>query len=259
MPSARLIVCLDVREGRTVKGTRFEDLQDLGDPVEMAARYEAEGIDEVVFLDITASSEGRSTVLDVASATASQVFVPLIIGGGIRTLDDARAALNAGADKVCLTSPAVERPELISEVAGAFGSQCAVANVDAARVDGSWEVRTHMATGRTGLDAVDWAIECAKLGAGELLVTSIDRDGTRDGYDLPLIRSMREAVTIPIIASGGAGSAEHVIAAFDAGADAALLAGAIHDGTLAIPALKEAMSDAGLRVREVAPSDTEAT
>ncbi len=259
MPSARLIVCLDVREGRTVKGTRFEDLQDLGDPVEMAARYEAEGIDEVVFLDIAASSEGRSTVLDVASATASQVFVPLIIGGGIRTLDDARAALNAGADKVCLTSPAVERPELISEVAGAFGSQCAVANVDAARVDGSWEVRTHMATGRTGLDAVDWAIECAKLGAGELLVTSIDRDGTRDGYDLPLIRSMREAVTIPIIASGGAGNAQHVIAAFDAGADAALLAGAIHDGTLTIPALKEAMSDAGLRVREVEPSGTEAT
>lgn len=259
MPSARLIVCLDVREGRTVKGTRFEDLQDLGDPVEMAARYEAEGIDEVVFLDIAASSEGRSTVLDVAAETASQVFVPLIIGGGIRTLDDARAALNAGADKVCLTSPAVERPELISEVAGAFGSQCAVANVDAARVDGSWEVRTHMATGRTGLDAVDWAIECAKLGAGELLVTSIDRDGTRDGYDLPLIRSMREAVTIPIIASGGAGSAEHVIAAFDAGADAALLAGAIHDGTLAIPALKEAMSDAGLRVRQVAPSGTQAT
>lgn len=256
MPSARLIVCLDVREGRTVKGTQFEDLQDLGDPVEMAARYEAEGIDEVVFLDIAASSEGRSTVLDVAAATASEVFVPLVIGGGIRTLDDARAALNAGADKVCLTSPAVERPELISEVAGAFGSQCAVANVDAARVDGAWEVRTHMATGHTGLDAVDWAIECAQRGAGELLVTSIDRDGTRDGYDLPLIRSMREAVSIPIIASGGAGSAEHVIAAFDAGADAALLAGAIHDGSLTIPSLKEAMSDAGLRVREVAASST---
>lgn len=254
MPSARLIVCLDVRDGRTVKGTRFEDLQDLGDPMEMAARYEAEGIDEVVFLDIAASSEGRSTVLDVAEATASQVFVPLVIGGGIRTVDDARAALNAGADKVCLTSPAVERPELIAEVASAFGSQCAVANVDAARVDRSWEVRTHMATGSTGLDAVDWAIECARLGAGELLVTSIDRDGTRDGYDLPLIRSMREAVTIPIIASGGAGSAEHVIAAFDAGADAALLAGAIHDGTLRIPELKDAMSDAGLRVREVAAS-----
>ena len=205
MPSARLIVCLDVREGRTVKGTRFEDLQDLGDPVEMAARYEAEGIDEIVFLDIAASSEGRSTVLDVAAATASQVFVPLVIGGGIRTLGEARAALNAGADKVCLTSPAVERPELITEVAEAFGSQCAVANVDAAKVDGGWEVRTHMATARTGLDAVDWAIECAKRGAGELLVTSIDRDGTRDGYDLPLLRSMREAVTIPIIASGWGG------------------------------------------------------
>jgi imidazole glycerol-phosphate synthase subunit HisF len=257
MPSARLIVCLDVREGRTVKGTQFEDLQDLGDPAEMAARYEADGIDEIVFLDIAASTEGRSTILDVAAATASEVFVPLVIGGGIRTLDDARAALNAGADKVCLTSPAVERPELISEVAEAFGSQCAVANIDAKRGEGSWEVRTHMATGETGLDAVDWAIECARRGAGELLVTSIDRDGTRDGYDLPLIRSMREAVTIPIIASGGAGSAEHVIAAFDAGADAALLAGAIHDGTLQIPALKEAMADAGLRVREVPTSPTD--
>jgi imidazole glycerol-phosphate synthase subunit HisF len=256
MPSARLIVCLDVREGRTVKGRQFEDLQDLGDPVEMAARYEAEGIDEIVFLDIAASSEGRSTVVDVASATASQVFVPLVIGGGIRSLEEARAALNAGADKVCLTSPAVERPELITEVAEAFGSQCAVANIDAARVEGGWEVRTHMATGRTDLDAVDWAIECARRGAGELLVTSIDRDGTRDGYDLPLLRSMREAVTIPIIASGGAGSAEHVIAAFDAGADAALLAGALHDGSLTVPSLKEAMSDAGLRVREVAQSDT---
>jgi imidazole glycerol-phosphate synthase subunit HisF len=249
MPSARLIVCLDVREGRTVKGTRFEDLQDLGDPVEMATRYEDDGVDELVFLDVAASSEGRSTVLDTASATAAAVFVPLVIGGGIRTLEEARAALNAGADKVCLTSPAVERPELIDEVATAFGSQCAVANIDAARTDAGWEVRTHMATGRTDLDAVEWATECAARGAGELLVTSIDRDGTRDGYDLPLIRSMREAVTIPIIASGGAGSAEHVIAAFDAGADAALLAGAIHDGTLRIPELKEAMADAGLRVR----------
>jgi imidazole glycerol-phosphate synthase subunit HisF len=250
MPSARIIVCLDVRDGRTVKGTRFEDLQDLGDPVEMAARYEADGVDELVFLDIAASTEGRSTVLDVAAATAATVFVPLVIGGGIRTLEEARAALNAGADKVCLTSPAVERPELITEVAETFGSQCAVANIDAARTDAGWEVRTHMATGATGIDAVEWAEECAKRGAGELLITSIDRDGTRDGYDLPLLRSMREAVTIPIIASGGAGSAEHVIAAFDAGADAALLAGAIHDGTLTLPALKEAMADAGLRVRD---------
>jgi cyclase len=251
MPSARLIACLDVRDGRTVKGTRFEDLQDLGDPVSMAAAYEADGIDELVFLDIAASSEGRPTVLDVAAATASEVFVPLVIGGGIRTLDDARAALNAGADKVCLTSPAVERPELIDEVATTFGSQCAVANIDAARTEKGWEVRTHMATGRTDLDAVEWAAECAARGAGELLVTSIDRDGTRDGYDLPLLRSIREAVSVPIIISGGAGSAEHVIAAFDAGADAALLAGALHDGTLSVAGLKAAMGDAGLRVREV--------
>jgi cyclase len=255
MPSARLIVCLDVREGRTVKGTRFEDLQDLGDPVTMASAYERDGIDEIVFLDIAASSEGRSTVLDVAADTASQVFVPLVIGGGIRTLDEARAALNAGADKVCLTSPAVERPELIGEVAEAFGSQCAVANVDAARTEEGWEVRTHMATGRTGLDAIAWATECAERGAGELLVTSVDRDGTRDGYDLALLRSMREAVSVPIIASGGAGSAEHVIAAFDAGADAALLAGALHDGTLSVLGLKTAMADAGLRVRETASAE----
>ena len=250
MPSARLIVCLDVRDGRTVKGTRFEDLQELGDPTEMAAAYEADGIDEVVFLDVAASTEGRSTVLDLASATAERVFVPLIIGGGIRTLDEARAALHAGADKVCLTTPAVERPELITEVAEAFGSQCAVANLDAARVDSHWELRTRMATESTGIDAVEWAAQCVARGAGELLVTSIDRDGTREGYDLPLLRAIRDEVTVPIIASGGAGSAEHVVAAFDAGADAALLAGALHDGTLTVPSLKSAMLDAGLRVRE---------
>jgi imidazole glycerol-phosphate synthase subunit HisF len=249
MPSARLIVCLDVRDGRTVKGTRFEDLKDLGDPVEMAAAYEAEGIDEVVFLDVTASAEGRSTVLDVAAQTAERVFVPLVIGGGIRTLDEARAVLHAGADKVCLTTPAVERPELITEVAEAFGSQCAVANVDAAKVEGGWEVRTRMATEATGLDAVDWAIECVARGAGELLLTSVDRDGTRDGYDLALLAAVREAVHVPIIASGGAGEAAHIVAAFDAGADAALLAGALHDGSLTVGGLKEALADAGLRVR----------
>ena len=255
MPSARLIVCLDVRDGRTVKGTRFEDLRDIGDPVAMAAAYEREGADEVVFLDIAASSEGRSTVLDVATRTAASVFIPLVIGGGIRTVDDARAALNAGADKVCLTSPAVQRPELITEVAERFGAQCAVANVDAARVGSGWEVRTHMATGRPGLDAVEWAAECVARGAGELLVTSVDRDGTRSGYDLDLIAEVRDVVDVPVIASGGAGSADHVIAAFLAGADAALLAGALHDGSLRIAELKGAMADAGLRVRE--PAGTE--
>jgi cyclase len=249
VPSARLIVCLDVRDGRVVKGRQFEDLRDLGDPVEMAAAYERDGADELVFLDVAASAEGRTTLLDVAERTASQVFIPLVIGGGIRTLDEARAALNAGADKVCLTSPAVERPELITEVAEAFGSQCVVANVDAKREDGHWEVRTKMATEATGLDAVEWAEECVRRGAGELLVTSIDADGTRAGYDLPLLRSIREAVSVPLIASGGAGSAQHVVAAFDAGCDAALLAGALHDGTLQVAALKEAMVDAGLRVR----------
>jgi len=253
MPSARLIACLDVRDGRTVKGTRFENLKELGDPVAMAAGYERDGIDELVLLDVAASTEGRGTVLDVAAAAAAEVFVPLVIGGGIRTLDEARAALNAGADKVCLTSPAVDRPELITEVAEAFGAQCVVANVDAAAVNGSWEVRTRMATERTGLDAVGWVTQCVDRGAGEVLLTSVDRDGTRDGYDLALIREVRDAVTIPIIASGGAGTAEHVIAAFDAGADAALLAGALHDGSLTVAGLKEAMADAGLRVRDAGP------
>ena len=250
MPSARVIVCLDVRAGRTVKGTRFEDLVDVGDPVAMAAGYERAGADELVFLDIAASSEGRSTILDTATATADRVFIPLVVGGGIRTADDAAAALTAGADKVCLTSPAVARPALIDEVAGRFGSQCAVANLDAARRStGGWEVRTHMATGATGRDAVAWAVECASRGAGELLVTSVDRDGTRAGYDLELLEAVRAEVDVPIIASGGAGSTADVIAAFRAGADAALLAGALHDGTLEVAGIKAAMLEAGLRVR----------
>jgi len=249
MPSARLIVCLDVRGARTVKGTRFEGLRDVGDPVEMAAAYEAEGIDEVVILDIAASSEGRGPSLEVATRAAETVFVPLIIGGGIRSVDEARDALNAGADKVCLTSPAVARPALIGEVAERFGAQCAVANVDAARAEGGWEVRTHMATGRTGRDAIAWAAECVERGAGELLVTSVDADGTRGGYDLELLSAIRAAVDVPIIASGGAGTSEHVVAAFAAGADAALLAGALHDGTLRVRDVKVAMAAAGLRVR----------
>ena len=255
MPSARVIVCLDVRAGRTVKGTRFEGLVDIGDPVAMAADYERDGADEVVFLDIAASSEGRSTVLDTATRTAATVFIPLVIGGGIRTLDDARAALDAGADKVCLTSPAVARPALITEVAERFGAQCAVANVDAARTDaGGWEVRTHMATGRTGLDAIAWATECVERGAGELLVTSVDRDGTRSGYDLELLAAVRDAVDVPVIASGGAGTTDHVVEAFRAGADAALLAGALHDGTLSVADVKAALSAAGFEVRDTQPA-----
>jgi cyclase len=256
MPTARVIVCLDVRDGRTVKGTRFEDLRELGDPVSMSASYEAQGADELVFLDIAASTEGRSTVLDVARATAESVFIPLVIGGGIRTLADARAALNAGADKVCLTSPAVRRPELITEVAQAFGAQCAVANIDALRSGSSWEVRTHMATGVTGLDAVRWARECVERGAGELLVTSIDADGTRGGYDTELLAAVRDAVGVPVIASGGAGTVEHVVDAFRAGADAALLAGAIHDGSLRVAEIKAGLAAAGYEVRTVAPATT---
>jgi len=250
MPTARLIVCLDVREGRTVKGTNFASLRDVGDPVAMAAAYERDGIDEVVILDIAASSEGRGPSLGVATRAAESVFVPLVIGGGIRTVEEARDALNAGADKVCLTSPAVARPELISEVAERFGAQCAVANVDAARAASGWEVRTHMATGRSGRDAVAWARECVERGAGELLVTSVDADGTREGYDLELLAAVRAAVEVPIIASGGAGTAAHVVAAFGAGADAALLAGALHDGSLSVAEVKSAMAAAGLRVRD---------
>lgn len=258
MPSARVIACLDVRDGVTVKGTRFADLREVGDTVAMAAAYEAQGVDEVVLLDIAASSENRATLLDVARRTAEAVFVPLVIGGGIRTVEGARRCLDAGADKVCLTSPAVERPGLIDEVAAAFGAQCTVANVDARRTGSSWEVRTRMATRTTGLDAVAWATECVERGAGELLVTSIDADGTRAGYDLALIAAVRAAVDVPIIASGGAGTTEHVVEAFRAGADAALLAGVLHDGVLAVADVKAALAAAGLEVRDVATTGADA-
>lgn len=252
MLTHRVIVCLDVKGGRVVKGTQFVQLRDVGDPVELAERYEREGADEIVFLDISASAEERATLLDVARATAERLFVPLTIGGGIQSADDVARALRAGADKVSLNSSAVRTPEVLSEAAALFGAQCVVASIDAKRVDGRWEVFTHGGRTPTGLDAVAWARECVARGAGEILLTSIDRDGARSGYELELTRAVAEAVDVPVIASGGAGSAGDVVAAItDAHADAALVAGIVHDGTTTIQDIKRAMAGAALAVRTV--------
>lgn len=249
----RLIVCLDVRGGRVVKGTRFVDLRDVGDPVELAARYEAEGADEIVFLDISASSEERSTMLDVARRTAERLFIPLTIGGGVRSAQDVARVLRAGADKVSLNSAAVSRPEILRDAADLFGSQCVVASIDARLIDGEWRVVTHGGRTLTELRAVAWARECVDRGAGEILLTSIDRDGERRGYDLALTRTVADAVPVPVIASGGAGTAEHVIEAMQAGgADAALVAGILHDGITTVAAIKSSMRGAALAVREAA-------
>jgi cyclase len=249
----RLIVCLDVDNGRVVKGTQFVGLRDVGDPVELATRYEAEGADEIVFLDITATHQGRGTTLELARRTAERLFIPLTIGGGIDSVESMSAALRAGADKVGVNSAAVRRPELITEGAERFGAQCIVASIDAKRDGNRW--RVYVAGGRTPTerDAVEWAIECAERGAGEILLTSIDRDGARVGYDLELTRTIAAAVSVPVIASGGAGTAAHVRAAIaEGGADAALVAGILHDGTTTVRALKDAMRAADLPVREVA-------
>ncbi|MFI5246209.1 MAG: imidazole glycerol phosphate synthase subunit HisF [Gemmatimonadales bacterium] len=249
----RVIVCLDVSGGRVVKGVRFEGLRDVGDPVELAERYEREGADEIVFLDIGATHEARGTILDLARRTAERLFIPLTIGGGIRTVDDMAGALRAGADKVGVNSAAVHRPAILTEGARRFGAQCIVASIDARREGTSWRVYTSGARVRTELDAVDWARECVARGAGEILLTSIDCDGARTGYDLELTRTVSQAVTVPVIASGGAGSAGHlsdVIAS--AGADAALVAGILHDGVATVAGLKRAMRDAHIPVRMVA-------
>jgi cyclase len=251
MLTRRLIVCLDVKGGRVVKGTQFVNLRDVGDPVELAARYEGEGADEITFLDISASAEERATLLDVARRTAERLFVPLTIGGGVRSADDVGRALRAGADKVSLNSAAVERPAVLTESAARFGAQCVVASIDAKYTAGGvWEVYTKGGRQPTGLDAVAWAAECVRRGAGEVLLTSIDRDGARTGYDLALTRAVAEAVDVPVIASGGAGRAEHVCdALLDGGADAALVAGILHDGVTTVGALKRAMADAGIPTR----------
>ncbi len=253
MALKRLIPCLDVDRGRVVKGTNFVDIRDAGDPVELAAKYDADGADELVFLDITASHESRDTIVDLARRTANDVFVPFTIGGGIRSVADAQAVLDAGADKVGVNSAALARPELIGELAEVFGAQCVVVAVDAKARGGGWDV--YVQGGRKlveGRDAVGWAREAAERGAGEILLTSMDRDGTSEGYDLPLTRAVADEVPIPVIASGGAGDlgdlAEGII---EGGADAVLVASILHYGHHTIAEAKRAMADAGVPVRLV--------
>jgi cyclase len=251
MLTKRIVPCLDIDRGRVMKGTRFLNLRDVGDPVELAERYEREGADELVLLDITAASDGRAAALDVLRRAAGRVFIPVTLGGGMRTVADMRAALNAGADKVSINSAAVERPALIAEAARAFGSQCVVLAVDVRRADtpSGWEVVTHGGRRPTGRDAVAWMREGAERGAGEILLTSMDRDGTRDGYDVSLLEAASAAVMLPLIASGGAGQPEHLRAALMAGADAALAASIFHDGLYSVGAVKDELAAAGLAVR----------
>lgn len=253
MLTRRLIACLDVQDGRVVKGVKFQSLRDAGDPVALAERYEAEGADEIVFLDIAASVENRGATFDLLRRTAERLFIPLTLGGGVGSADDVGAALRSGADKVSVNSAAVRRPALLTEAAERFGAQCVVASIDAAREAGGWRVYIRGGRTKTALDAVDWARECAARGAGEILLTSIDRDGGRGGYDLGLTRAVAAAVSVPVIASGGAGSAADVCAALlDGGADAALVAGILHDGTVSVTELKSGMLRAGLLVRQAA-------
>ncbi len=253
----RVIPCLDVADGRVVKGVNFVDLKDAGDPVEQARAYDAAGADELCFLDISASHEGRGTLLDIVKRTAEVCFMPLTVGGGVRSVEDARALLLAGADKVAINSAAVARPELVSEIAAKFGSQCVVASVDARRVSqpgepGKWEIFTHGGRKPTGIDAVEYAVKVADLGAGELLVTSMDGDGTQAGYDLELTRTIADAVAIPVIASGGVGNLEHLVDGVREGHASAVLAASIfHFGTHSIAEAHKALRDAGLPARGV--------
>ena len=246
----RIIPCLDVDAGRVVKGVEFVDLRDAGDPVELAARYDAEGADELVFLDITASSDARDVMLDVARRTAEQVFIPFTVGGGIRSTDDARRLLRAGSDKVSVNTAAVARPALIAEIAEEFGSQCTVVAIDARlEASGRFEVVTHGGRRPTGLDAVAWAARAERLGAGEILLTSMDRDGTKEGFDLPLLAAVSGAVNVPLIASGGVGALDHLAEGVGAGADAVLAASIFHFGEYTIAEAKAALTAAGVRVR----------
>jgi cyclase len=249
MLKARVIPCLDVKDGRVVKGVQFVDLVDAGDPVAQAAAYDAAGADELMFLDITASHEGRRAMLEVAARTADQCFMPLAVGGGVRSVEDARALLRAGADKVSLNTAAVEDPHLIARCADAFGSQAVVAAIDARRSGGGWQVFTYGGRRETGLDAIAYAAAVAERGAGEILITSMDRDGAKTGYDLELLAAVSAAAPIPIIASGGAGSAEHLVAAIGAGADAVLAASIFHFGQVSIAEAKRTMASAGIPVR----------
>ena len=250
MLAKRIIPCLDVKEGRVVKGTRFVDLRDAGDPVEVAALYDAQGADELVFLDITASYERRRIMIDVVARTADQAFMPLTVGGGIRSVEDIRDLLRAGADKVSLNTAAVEHPETIRRAAERFGSQCIVLAIDAKRRGEAWEVFVHGGRTATGKDAVAWAVEGGRLGAGEILLTSMDRDGTKDGYDLELTSTVAEAVGIPVIASGGAGTLAHLYDGLTTGkADAALAASMFHYREVTIAEVKRYLAGRGVAVR----------
>jgi cyclase len=257
MLTKRIIPCLDVDKGRVVKGVKFVDLRDAGDPVELAARYDADGADELVFLDITASYEQRDLMLEVATRTAETVFIPLTIGGGIRSVEDVRVLLRAGADKVALNTAAVRRPEVISAAADEFGAQAIVVAIDARRSGpAEWEVYVEGGRAAAALDAVEWAARSCELGAGEILVTSMDADGTTEGYDLELTRAVADAVPVPVIASGGAGAPEHLADAVDpelGGAEAALAASVFHFGTFSIMDAKRALSERGLPVRIATP------
>ncbi|WP_280495359.1 imidazole glycerol phosphate synthase subunit HisF [Nocardia asiatica] len=246
--AVRVIPCLDVDAGRVVKGVNFENLRDAGDPVELAALYDAQGADELTFLDVTASTGDRGTMIDVVTRTAEQIFIPLTVGGGVRTVEDVDRLLRAGADKVSVNTAAIARPEVLREMSERFGSQCIVLSVDARTVpDGQaatpsgWEVTTHGGKRGTGIDAVEWAVRGAELGVGEILLNSMDADGTKAGFDLPMIRAVRAAVTVPVIASGGAGAVEHFAPAVHAGADAVLAASVFHFGDLTIGQVKESM------------------
>jgi imidazole glycerol-phosphate synthase subunit HisF len=253
--AVRVIPCLDVDGGRVVKGVRFADLRDAGDPVELAAIYDREGADELTFLDITASSDDRETTYDVVRRTAEQVFIPLTVGGGVRSCDDVDRLLRAGADKVALNTAAVARPGLLREASRQFGAQCVVLSVDARRspdTESGFEVTTHGGRRGTGIDAVGWARQAEELGAGEILLNSVDADGTKAGFDLPLITAVRGSVCVPVIASGGAGAASHFAPAVEAGANAVLAASLFHFGELSIGAVKQALAAAGHLVRPVA-------
>ncbi len=256
MRNVRVVPCLDVDDGRVVKGVNFVGLKDAGDPVELAKRYDAEGADEIVFLDITASSDDRETMVEVVARTADEVFIPLTVGGGVRTKEDARALLRAGADKVAVNSAAIARPGLLSEIAQVFGSQCVVIAIDARRAGAGehWEVYTHGGRRATGIDAVTWAAEAERLGAGEILLTSMDRDGTEAGYDLDLVRAVHDATTIPLIASGGVGTLQHLVEGACAGADAVLAASIFHFGTYRIGEAKRALLAGGVAVRPMPPN-----
>ena len=251
MPWKRVIPCLDVDGGRVVKGVNFKGLRDAGDPAQLGARYDGQGADELVLLDVTATSDSRQTAVELAAKVAQGVFIPFTIGGGIRSADDAQAVLDAGADKVAVNSAAVANPQLISDLAERFGSQCVVLAIDAARRSDQpgWEVYTAGGRNETGVEAVEWAARGCELGAGEILLTSMDRDGTRDGYDLALLSAVCDAVPVPVIASGGAGTPEHLARALESGADAALLASILHDGETSVGEIKAELIELGIDVR----------